>query len=151
MGHLTQLALMAQAASLVAADFHIMTRYSNVCEIESSRKGPIYPKHVVSWYLGVVPSDQWNCDGFLSPSNFYVDGQEIDWNGYAYPDICGSGPVDFWEVDETLEVWIHNADPGQKVATCYKQHGDTINCGSGNCNIQQIHDAWVCVDTDLCD
>ncbi|KAJ4146086.1 hypothetical protein NW754_001549 [Fusarium falciforme] len=153
----TQLAIMTQAASLVVADFHLMTRYSNVCEIEGGggKKdySPLYPKHVVTWSIGAVPSNQWNCDGFTSPSNFPIvlpqNGEGFGWNGYNYPDICGSGPVDFWEVNGTLEVWIHNANPGQKVATCYRQNGDTIHCG-GTCNIQNISDVWVCVDTNLC-
>lgn len=83
-----------------------------------------------------MPSSQYGCDAFRDDRNFpWVlpqFGQEFSWNGYNHPGICGTASVDFWVTNngENLEVWIHEANPGQKVATCYKQHGDRSTAGA---------------------
>ncbi|KAH7159313.1 hypothetical protein DER46DRAFT_627652 [Fusarium sp. MPI-SDFR-AT-0072] len=136
------------AIGIASADFHLMTKYSNVCNWEKAGRkdvGPVVPYHDITWTIGAVPSNSWNCDAFNDPGHFRAtlpqNGENFDWNGYTYSTICGSGPVDFWRNGDKLEVWKHNADPGEKLATCYKQNGDHINC-SGWCNEQRVHDAW---------
>ncbi|KAH6996067.1 hypothetical protein BKA56DRAFT_666329 [Ilyonectria sp. MPI-CAGE-AT-0026] len=141
----------------VSAGFHLFLRYQNLCDVECNKKsGVCWPKHFVEWRVGAVPSSQYGCDAFRDDRNFpHVlpqFGQEFSWNGYNHPGICGTASVDFWVTNngENLEVWIHGANPGQKVATCYKQHGDRIDCGRDSCYTTQVNDVWVCAETDLC-
>ncbi|KPM40051.1 hypothetical protein AK830_g6515 [Neonectria ditissima] len=140
-----------------SAGFHLFLRYQNLCDIECNKKTDVcWPKHYVEWRVGAVPSSQYNCNAFKDDRNFPnvlpQSGQDFNWNGYNFPGICGTGSVDFWQTNngQTLEVWVHNANPGQKVATCYKQQGNSIDCGRQSCYVTEVHDVWVCADTKLC-
>ncbi|KAH7138194.1 hypothetical protein B0J11DRAFT_513784 [Dendryphion nanum] len=143
---------------MASANFHLFTRYTNYCDTECNKKsGVCYPLHVPEWRVGAVPSNNYNCNSFKNdkyfPSVLGQYGQDFAWNGYQnFPDICGSGRVDFWVTNngQTLEVWKHAANPGVKVASCYRQSGDEINCGDKSCAVTKVHDAWVCADTNLC-
>ncbi|KAH8722910.1 hypothetical protein GQ44DRAFT_729060 [Phaeosphaeriaceae sp. PMI808] len=119
-------ALAASAIPSVPAAFYLFLRSRNYCDVDCNRRpGVCYPKQVV---------------------------ERAVMNGYQnYPGICGSGPVDFWVTNngQALELWKHAAKPGVKVASCYKQSSDRINCGDKVCEIVKVTNAWVCTDTKL--
>ncbi|KAH8722473.1 hypothetical protein GQ44DRAFT_729579 [Phaeosphaeriaceae sp. PMI808] len=152
------LALATSTIPSASAGFHLFLRYQNFCDVECNKKsGVCYPKHVVEWRIGAIPSKDYSCNAFKNNRNFPVVlsqwGQDFSWNAFrSYPDICGSGAVDFYTTNngQTLEVFKHNANPGVKVASCYKQSGGEINCGDKSCDVTKVHDVWVCADTKLC-
>ncbi|KAH8812848.1 hypothetical protein F5884DRAFT_317650 [Xylogone sp. PMI_703] len=127
-------------ASLVAADFHILT---GPCSIAPGFGGELED------YVVACPSNYYNCDcinggdraGHLQDGDTPVDGiTTTDSDYFQISGMCGVGAMNFYKNDDNSWTFYLDGGDGSVQGTCYAGDNSIKDCNSFSaaCSVSNI-------------